>query len=366
MTRRRSRAAAALAVLVAAALAAGAGKPGRGPAPRGNPFPLTPLADSLIRPGETHFVHLWQVTHGGQNAEAYWSESGRRLIMQCTLPDWPCDQEYVYDLDKGTHWRVSTGKGRTTCGFFFDHDRHILFSSTHLAADSCPPAPDYSHGYVWRVDPGYDIFTALPDGSQLTPLTRTPGYDAETTVSLDGTRLVFTSARDGDLDIYTMTPDGRDVQRVTRDVGYDGGPVFSQDGKWICYRANHPADTASVREYRDLLARHLVKPTRMDLWLCRVDGSEAHRITDLPGASFAPNFAPDGRINFSSNWKEPRGRNFDLYLITRGGTDLEQVTTEPTFDAFPMFSRDGRFLAFSSNRGAKVQGETNVFIAEWR
>jgi dipeptidyl aminopeptidase/acylaminoacyl peptidase len=325
-----------LALVGVAALALGAGESPPGPNARAaNPFPQVTLADSLIRPGETHF-------------------------------DWPCDQEYVYDLDSGKHWRVSTGTGRTTCGFFFDHDRLILFSSTHLAGDSCPPPPDYSKGYVWRVDPGYDIFTAEPDGSKLTPLTRTPGYDAETTLSPDGRRLVFTSERDGDLELYTMAPDGRDVRRVTHAVGYDGGAVFSWDGKWLCYRANHPADSASVAEYRDLLAHHLVRPTRMDLWLCRSDGTDARQITALAGASFAPYFAPDGRIIFASNWKEPKGRNFDLYLVTRGGTDLEQVTTEARFDAFPMFTRDGRFLAFSSNRGGSQPGETNVFIAEWR
>ena len=52
------------------------------------------------------------------------------------------------------------------------------------------------------------------------------------------------------------------------------------------------------------------------------------------------------------------------------GGNLEQVThfdgpPGKKFDGFPMFSRDGRFLAFSSNRGAGKPGDTDVFIAEW-
>jgi Tol biopolymer transport system component len=352
--------------VVATALLAGALAAGAGPR-EVNPFPGAAPADSLIRPGEGHFARLWQVTSTGDNAEAYWSADGRKLILQSTRDGYPCDQEYVADLTTGGIWRVSTGTGRTTCGYFYDRDRRVLFSSTHLAGDSCPPAPDYSRGYVWRVDPGYDIFTARPDGGDLRRLTATPGYDAEATLSADGRRIVFTSLRDGDLELYTMDVDGRDVRRVTHALGYDGGAYFSRDGRWLCYRASHPTDSAAVADYRGLLAQHLVRPIDMQLWISRADGSQARQITHLPGASFAPYFTPDGRrILFASNWDNPRGRNFDLYLIGRDGGGLERVTTEPSFDSFPMFSPDGRYLAFASNRGSGGSGRTNIFIAEWR
>jgi Tol biopolymer transport system component len=333
----------------------------------GGTVPATAVvADSMIRSGETHFTHLWQLTFGGQNAEGYWSADGKKLIFQSTRDGWPCDQMYVMDLITGVVTRVSNGRGRTTCGYFFDHDRHIFFSSTHLESDSCPPSPDYSHGYVWRVDPGYDIFTAKPDGSELTRLTSTPGYDAEGTLSTDGQWIVFTSERDGDLDLYKMHPDGTGVIRLTNTPGYDGGPYFSRDGKWICYRADHPADS-SLAEYRELLSRHLVRPTTMNLWVMRSDGSDAHPVTHDPGASFAPYFTPDGkRLIYSSNRENPHGRNFDLYLVDVAGGTPQPVTRDPTFDAFPMFSPDGRWLVFASNRGGKVQGETNLFLAEWR
>src|SRR5262249_57781237 len=183
------------------------------------PVPPTAVAqDSLIRPGETHFAHLWQLTFGGQNAEAYWSGDGTKLIWQCTVGDWKCDQEYVMDLKTGARTRVSTGKGRTTCGYFYDHDQRVFFASTHLGADSCPPKPDMSQGYVWPIYRSYEIFTARPDGGDLRQLTRHDGYDAEGTVSVDGRWLVLTSKRENDVDLYKMRLDGSGLARLTHSV----------------------------------------------------------------------------------------------------------------------------------------------------
>jgi Tol biopolymer transport system component len=328
--------------------------------------PWAPNADSLIRDQESHIAHLWQLTFGGENAEGYWSKSGRRLIFQSTRDGWPCDQMYVMDLRTGRLTRVSTGRGRTTCGYFYDDDHRVLFSSTHAGGDSCPPLPDFSQGYVWPVYASYDIWTARPDGGDLRRLTNAPGYDAEGTVSVDQQWIVFTSDRDGDLDLYKMRTDGSELKRLTNTVGYDGGAFFSRDGKWICYRASHPADSAAI-EYRALLERNLVRPGKLDLWVMRADGSDPRQVTDMPGASFAPYFTPDGKsLIYSSNWEQPRGRNFDLYLVPVAGGTPVPVTRDASFDGFPMFSPDGRWLVFASNRGQRQRGETNLFLAEWR
>ncbi len=362
LRRRPARTVAVAAFAGAIVLAAVAAKPASHPVPPG-----AVVADSLIREGETRFAHLWQITFGGENAEAYWSADGNQIIFQRTGTDWPCDQMYVMDLKGGSVTRVSTGTGRTTCGYFYDHDQRVFFSSTHLASDSCPPPPDYSQGYVWPVSEGYDIFTALHDGTDLRRLTETPGYDAEGTLSVDGKRIVFTSIRDGDLDVYSMKTDGSDVKRLTSTVGYDGGAFYSRDGKWICFRSSHPTDFTAIADYRALLANHLVRPGQMNLWVMKADGSGARQVTDKPGASFAPYFTPDGKqLVYSSNWENPKGRNFDLYLVPVKGGEPVAVTRDPSFDGFPMFSPDGHWLVFASNRGARVRGETNIFLAQWR
>ncbi len=340
--------------------------PGAARGPR-TPVPPTAVrADSLIRPGEKHFAHLWQLTFGGENAEGYFSEDGRRLIWQTTRPEWPCDQEFVMDLATGESRRVSTGTGRTTCGYFYDHDQRVLWASTHAGGDSCPPLPDYSHGYVWPVYETFDIWTSKPDGTDLQRLTDAPGYDAEGTMSTDGRWLLFTSVRNGDLDLYKMHMDGTGLTQLTHTLGYDGGGWFSRDGKWICWRAYYPADSEAVA-YQALLANHLVRPTKMNLWVARADGSGARQVTFKPGASFAPFFTSDGkRLVYASNWENPRGRNFDIYLVDVKGGEPEAVTRDEQFDGFPMFSPDDRLLVFASNRGGKTRGETNLFLAEWR
>lgn len=315
--------------------------------------------------GEAHLRNIRQITFGGQNAEAYFSRSGRQLILQRTPGDTGCDQQYIVNTDGTGLHRVSNGLGRTTCGYFFAGDSRIFYASTEHAAAACPPRPDYSQGYVWALY-DYDIYVADSSGAHKKRLTTNPAYDAEGTLSPDGRTIVFTSLRNGDLDIYTMRTDGTHLRRLTRTLGYDGGPFFSPDGKQIVYRAYHPATARDSADYRSLLAQHLVRPTRMDLWVMNADGSGQRQVTHLEGASFAPYFTPDGkRIIFATNFQHPRSRNFDLYLVNLDGTGLEQVTTDQEFDAFPMFSPDGRQLVWASNRHGSVPGETNIFIADW-
>lgn len=325
-----------------------------------------PPPPPALHPDETHLANLRQLTFGGENAEGYWSPDGKQLIFQSSREDTPCDQQFVLDVATKAARRVSNGEGRTTCGYFYEGGRRVLYASTHLASRECPPRPDFSKGYVWAMYAGYDIFTSRVDGSDLVRLTSTPGYDAEATVSPDGRAIVFTSVRDGDLEIYTMKTDGTEVRRLTHEPGYDGGPFFSPDGKRIVYRRDAPGDEAALARYKEQLAQGLYAPQTLEIWVMDKDGGNKKQVTRLGAASFAPYFHPDGkRILFSSNHPDPRGRNFDLWLVNEDGNGLERVTSDPTFDGFPMFSPDGRTLVFASNRGGKTRGETNLFLADW-
>ena len=322
--------------------------------------------NSLLLPGEQHLRNLKQLTFAGENAEAYFSADGKQLIFQSTRDGRQCDQIYKMNVDGSDVRLLSNGEGRTTCSYFFPNGRRILYSSTYLGGKECPPRPDFSKGYVWAVYPTFDIFTARPDGSDLKQLTTTTGYDAETTITLDGKKLVFTSMRDGDLDIYTMDADGKHVRRLTSELGYDGGPFWSYDGKQIVYRANHPQTEKEKSDYLDLLKHNLIRPTTLEIWVMNADGSNKRQVTHNGKANFGPYFFPDGRrIIFASNMDDPKGRNFDLYKINVDGTGLERITFNDTFDGFPMFSPNGKKLVFASNRNAKTQGDTNVFIADW-
>jgi Tol biopolymer transport system component len=323
--------------------------------------------EPLQLPSEKHLSRVRQLTTGGENAEAYFSANGHQLIFQSKRDGRACDQIYTMRADDGSNVRmVSTGAGRTTCSYFFPGQERILYSSTHLGSPQCPPKPDYSRGYVWAIYPSYDIFTARPNGSDLKRLTKTPGYDAEATISTDGRKIVFTSMRDGDLDIYTMNGNGRRVRRLTTELGYDGGAFFSRDGKQIVYRAYHPQTPQEIARYKQKLAENLIEPNVFEIWVMNANGTRKRQVTRLGAASFAPYFFPDGkRIIFASNLDDPKGRNFDLYAVNVDGTGLERITYNDTFDGFPVFSPDGKKLVFASNRNAKTRGDTNVFIADW-
>jgi TolB protein len=322
----------------------------------------------MVQPatGEKHFQSIRQLTFGGENAEAYFSHDGKWLTLQSTRDGHSCDQQYVMHTDGSSAVRISDGRGKTTCGWFFPGDDRLFFASTTAHDSTCPRKPDPSKGYVWPLD-RYDIYTVNRDGSGLRRLTHYDVYTAEGVLSPDGKHIVFTSLKDGDLDIYTMNADGTDTRRLTNTPGYDGGAWWSPDGKRIVYRANHPTDSAELRAYRDLLAQRLVRPAKVELFVMNADGTDQRQITHLGGANFGPSWTPDGKkIIFASNYLSPRSGNFDLFLLNPDGSGLEQLTFDESFDGFPMFSPDGTQLVWASNRHADKPGETNVFIAEWR
>ncbi len=322
--------------------------------------------DALRHPDEIHLRNIRQLTSGGTNAEAYFSFDEQRLIFQSSRPPFDCDQIFTMNIDGSVQKLVSNGKGVTTCAYFLPGAKRILYSSTYASGDECIPRPDKSKGYVWGVWNAYDLYTANEDGSDIQVLSRTDRYDAEATVSPKGDKIVFTSSRDGDLDLYTMNIDGSDVRRITTDLGYDGGAFFSWDGKRIVYRAFHHTDSTAVTDYNALLAQELVKPTRMEIFVCDADGKNRKQLTNTEGANFAPFFHPDNkRIIFSSNSEAPGSRLFHLFVMNDDGTEKKQVTHGGSFNAFPMFSRDGKQIVFVSDRNAKGRYEFNVFLADW-
>ncbi len=315
---------------------------------------------------ENRLQNLKQLTFGGQNAEAYFSFDGTKIIFQSTRQPYECDQIFSMNVDGGDVKLLNSGKGRTTCGFFFPDGNRFIYASTHLAGERCPPAPDRSQGYVWPIYSSYEIFSANLDGSGLKRLTKNPGYDAEGTISSDGKKIVFTSMRAGDLDIYTMNADGSGTKRLTTEKGYDGGPFFSWDGKTIVYRAFHPNTKDELKEYETLLKQNLIKPTRAEIFMMSADGSNKRQLTSNGAANWAPFLHPNNRqIIFSSNLHDPERRSFSLYVINVDGTGMERITHAARFDSFPMFSRDGKRLIFASTRNTKEPREFNIFTADW-
>jgi Tol biopolymer transport system component len=316
--------------------------------------------------GEEHLANIKMITEEGQNAESYLSFDEKKLIFQRSIGEIECDQIFIMNLDGSDKKMVSTGKGRTTCSYFLPVDKKIIYSSTHLADDNCPPPPDFSKGYVWKLYESFDIFSANADGTDIKRLTFSDGYDAEATVSPKGDKIIFTSLRDGDPEIYVMDLDGKNQTRLTFEKGYDGGPFFSQDGSKIVFRASRPKTEQELADYNDLVENGLVRPSALEIYVMDADGKNMKQITNFGKASFGPFFHPDmKKIIFSSNVNSDNGRNFDLYTINIDGANLEQITFNKSFDGFPVFTKDGKHLIFASNRFNKKKGDTNIFTADW-
>jgi Tol biopolymer transport system component len=331
--------------------------------------------DTIQYPEETHFKNVQQLTFGGDNAEAYFSFDNKYLVFQKTNPKEGilCDQIYFGKLPNTQNEpfiikRISTGTGRTTCPFFLKDGKHILFASTHLGSVECPPVPDrakYGNKYIWPLYADMDIFIADTSGKIVKQLTKTPGYDAEATLSPDGKKIIFTSVRDGDIDLYIMDLQTTKTTRITNTLGYDGGAWFSPDGKKIIWRASRPKTPEEIKSYKDLLAENMVAPTQMEVFTADVDGKNQTQITNLGQANWAPVFMPDSkRLFFASNHEYKRGFPFNLYLLNTNGA-LEKISRDKGFDAFPMFSPDGKKIVFCSNRNNGGTRDTNIFIADW-
>jgi Tol biopolymer transport system component len=316
---------------------------------------------------ENFYTNVKQLTSGGENAEAYWAPDGRRLIFQSTRGALKCDQIFVMNADGSNQHMVSSGKGRTTCGYFLPDNQHILYATTEMAGPACPPEADHSKGYVWAVYPGYDIVTSKDDGSDRKRLTDAPGYDAEATVNAATKKIIYTSMASGDLDLWEMNLDGAKKTQITKTFGYDGGPVMSRDGKKIAWRAGHPATAEAKAKYTSLLKQDLTSPMKMELFVADADGKNTKQITNFGCASFAPTFTPDGRkLLFASNKHACDSSKFELYLINIDGTGLEQVTNYGGFTSFPEYSPDGKKLVFVSDWKAPAKYEFNIFTADWK
>jgi Tol biopolymer transport system component len=313
------------------------------------------------------------IYEGRRSGEGYFSADGKFLVFQSEREaDNPFYQIYLLNLETGDVNRVSPGTGKTTCAFLRPGSDDVLFASTHTDLEAKAKqkaeldfrASDKSRRYAWDYDDRMEIFVAKRDGTNIRRLTDAPGYDAEGSYSPDGKLIVFCSLRHaytGTLspedkkklevdtayfgDIYLMNADGSNVRRLTSTPGYDGGPFFSPDGQRIIWRRfNEKGDTA-------------------DVYTMKLDGSDVRRLTDFGAMSWAPYFHPSGDyVIYTAN--KLGFANFELFIVDALGTkEPVRVTYTDGFDGLPVFSPDGKRLAWTSGRTPEKNSQ--IFMADW-
>jgi len=319
---------------------------------------------------EPHLANLQRLTTQGDNAEAYFSWDGTRLVYQSMREGFTGDQIFVLDLKTGKEQLVSTGKGRTTCSFFLPGDSLVLFASTHeTLGDQKLPGGHYDpnlHAYVWPLY-NYDLYIRNLRTGELKKLFGSPGYDAEATVARDG-RIVFTSTFEGDMELYILDPPyTQPPRRITHQVGYDGGAFFTPDGRYLVYRGWHPTDSAEIAEYRALLQKGLMKGVPLQLFVYDLVRDTFWQVTHNDAVNFAPYpFPHQKRMIFASSLGDPTMRTFHLWAVDFDGSHLEQITFQGTFNSFPMFSPDGTKLVWASNRFNPNRHLSDIVLADWK
>ena len=213
-----------------------------------------------------------------------------------------------------------------------------------------------------------EIYTVAPDGTSLTRLTRDLAFDALPAFSPDGSRVAFARGDPPTSDLYLVDADGTGLVPLTAFEGYEHSPSWSADGTRIAFVWGHGeprgyADSGALwtidadGSNRTLL---LDRPVGYPAWspdgtriALELRDEETHigvldvateAVTDL-GEGYAPKWSPDGtRLAFV---RGPDDR-LDVYVMDADGTDVVQLTDDPAFDTFPIWSPHGATILFLS------------------
>ena len=145
--------------------------------------------------------------------------------------------------------------------------------------------------------------------------------------SPDGARIAFYSERDGNAEIYVMKADGSGVTRLTDTKADEGYPAWAPDGRTITFDSDRDGN--------------------FDIFAMNADGSNVRALTKHPARDVSASWSPNGgKIVFMSD----RDGGFDAYEASPiAGADATRVTRTGT-TWFPVFSPDGRTLAFHVER----------------
>jgi Tol biopolymer transport system component len=236
-------------------------------------------------------------------------------------------------------YRVGTGRRHAASGSAPLRARFAPLTSSSGLYGEVALAPDGKLvAYVARVSGNEDIYVLRVGGTNPIDLTKDePADDYEPSFSPDGSQIAFRSERQSG-GIFLVGATGESIRRLT-DSGY--APAWSPDGKEIVFATEgvrDPLDRAGISQ----------------LWSVDVASGRKQRLFD--GDAVQPSISPHGlRIAY---WGLPVGSRRQVFTIPRAGLKAGEkpvpVTDGAAVDWNPVWSPDGRYLYFGSNRGGTL------------
>jgi Tol biopolymer transport system component len=180
--------------------------------------------------------------------------------------------------------------------------------------------------------PEGDVFVVSPAGSNQTNLTNSPGVvDVEPSWSPGGTKIAFTTNRDGNFEVYVMNDDGSNPQRLTTDPASDNNPLWSPRG--------------------DLIAFLSTRDGNSEIYIMAPDGSAQTRLTNSLANEVEPAWSPDGAL---IAFRSDRGGNADIYAVAADGSGESRLTSDTLTQTDPAWSRDGTRIAYMAPDGIHI------------
>ncbi len=272
-------------------------------------------------------------------------------------PDWsPDGSKIVFQSDRNS----GIGQGFHLYIIGVDQTGLIQLTAGEESDQGAVWSPDGKHILYssYLTDENSELFMIDLDGTNKKRLTYSPARDGHAKFSPDGNSIIFNSRRDepGGYEIYEMDIQSGETNRLTVFEGWDTYPDISPNGEKIIWRRVLPTGGNSQ------------SGRNSEVFMMDRDGSNVKNLTSHPAFDGYPSWSPDGeKIIFASNRNDQSGTgdNFHIYIMDKDGTLVTRILENESFveDARPRWSPDGTKILFNRQYVAN-ESSADILIYE--